>query len=132
MSDFAIAAALMKDASLAALVGKRVALAQLDQGTPYPALVYQLVSSNARPYLAGQQEPGKTTFRLQLNPLAKTINEITAIHAAARTLCMRLDGETVAGCRIIHVEAATVGNYDKDNAAGVWTRPADYLITFEE
>lgn len=131
MSDARIAAALMADARISALVGARVALAQLPQGTALPALVYQIISANAQPYLADWKEPGLVTFRLQVNPLAKTAGEVNALHDAVLAVCRQLHGQSVAGQHLTHVERAGLGSYDKDNDSGTWTRSADYLITYE-
>ena len=82
MSDTLIAAALLRHPSIAALVGERIALKQLDQGEALPALVYSIPSSNTTAYLAAGHDTGKGFMRLQVNPLAQTSGEVEAIHAA--------------------------------------------------
>lgn len=129
MTDASFCAALLQHPGIAALVANRIGLAQLKQGWPLPALVYQVISSTARPYLAGHAAPGPHTLRMQINPLAMTVDAVDAINAAVRSAL--LQAHQADGVRIVHVEPAVQGPYDKDPTTGAWTRPADYLITVE-
>ena len=129
MNDASFCAALLQSPAITALIGNCAGLAQLRQGWALPALVYQVISSNDRPYVAGYAEPGPRTLRLQINPLATTVDAVEAIHAAVRAAV--LQASQADGVRIVHVETAGQGLYDKDETSGAWTRPADYLVTVE-
>lgn len=129
MNDASFCAALLQHPAVTALVGNRAGLAQLRQGWPLPALVYQIVTSNDAPYLGGYAVPGPRTLRLQINPLATSVDTVESIHAAVRAVV--LQATQADGVRIVHVETAGQGLYDKDETSGAWTRPADYLVTVE-
>lgn len=131
MSDTLIAAALLGHSSIAALVGERIALKQLDQGEALPALVYSIPSSNTTAYLAAGHETGKGFMRLQVNPLAQTSGEVEAIHAAVHQALAWRCAEEVAGHWLTHVEPGPYADWSKHQETGAWTRPRDYLIHFE-
>lgn len=131
MNDASFCAALLRHPGITALIGNRAGLAQLKQGWPLPALVYQVISSNDRPYLAAWQEAVPVVLRLQINPLASTVDGVEAIAAAVRTALEWMHSTTVDGVRVINVETAGRGPYDKDPESGAWTRAFDYLITAE-
>ena len=129
MNDASFCAALLQQPAITALVGNRSSLGQLKQGAALPALVYQVVSSTDRPYLAAWNESTPVVLRLQVNPLAMTVDGVEAIAAAVREAIEWMHGTTVDGVRVINVETAGRGLYDKDPETGTWTRSFDYLIT---
>lgn len=129
MNDASFAAALLKSPAITALVGSCAGLGQLKQGAALPALVYQVITATDQPYLAGHAEPGLRKVRLQTNPLALSVDSVEAIHAAVRATV--LQAQQADGVRIVHAEPAGSGPYDKDEASGAWTRPADYLLTLD-
>ncbi|MFI8616486.1 DUF3168 domain-containing protein [Acidovorax sp. NPDC077693] len=129
-SDVEIAEALLQAPGIAALVGARCALAQLPQGTQLPALVYQVITSTDTPYLDDQS--GVTVFRLQVNPLAGDVPTVNQIHQAVAAALRDVRDQVVAGKRVIGVEFAGRAGYDKDDVTGAWTRPADYLVKFDQ
>lgn len=131
MNDASFCAALLQQPGITALIGNRAGLGQLKQGAALPALVYQIVSSNDRPYLAAWQEAAPVVLRLQINPLAKTVEGVEDIAAAVRSAIEWMHGTTVDGVRVISVVAAGRGPYDKDHETGTWTRAFDFLITAE-
>lgn len=131
MTDTDLADALLRHSAIVALVGDRIALAQLDAGDKLPALVYSLPSSNSTPYLAGGREPGRCFMRLQLNPLALDPGGVNEIHAAAEQALAWRCAEEVAGLWLINIEPGPSGLWSKDPTTGAWTRPRDYLIHFE-
>ena len=131
MNDASFCAALLQQPAITALVGNRSSLGQLKQGAALPALVYQVISSNDRPYLAAWQEAVPVVLRLQINPLATSVDGVEAIAAAVRTALEWMHSTTVDGVRVTHIETAGRGPYDKDPETGTWTRSFDYLITAE-
>lgn len=132
MNPELIVAALLNHASITALVGTRRALAQLPQNTAMPALVYQVINADPRPNLDYADGPQMAQARIQFNPLAVTIPEVKAIHSALRSVLDFKHNSTVAGKLVVSCRFSLLGPMDKDNEAGVWTQPADYLLTYYE
>lgn len=128
-ADVLIAEALLLAPGVAALVGDRCALKQLPQGSDLPALVYQTITSTDTPYL--DDDSGLTVFRLQVNPLALDVPTVNHIHKAVAAAVLAVRDQVVAGKRVISVQAAGRAGFDKDQVSGAWTRPADYLVTFD-
>lgn len=131
MNDTDLPAALLHHNAITTLVGDRIALAELPQGQPLPALVYSIITSRSTPYLGAWNEPAQGFMRLQLNPLAPGTPEVDAIHAAIESALAWRRGEDVAGHWLILVEPGPYGPWSKDDLTGAWTRPRDYLIKFE-
>ena len=131
MNDASFCSALLQQPGITALIGNRASLSQIKQGAALPALVYQVVSSTDRPYLAAWNESTPVVLRLQINPLPTSVDGVEAIAAAVRTALEWMHGTTADGVRVISIVAAGRGPYDKDNESGTWTRSFDYLITAE-
>ena len=132
MNPEIIIAQFLKQQPVTALVGTRVALSQLPQNTAMPALVYQVISSNPRPVVAFQTGPQRAEARIQLNPLATSIKGVKDIHAALRTVLDFKHNQTVGGKTVVSCRFDSLGAMDKDNDAGVWTQPADYILMWYE
>jgi hypothetical protein len=125
-----IVAAMLSAAGVTALVGARRALRQLPTNTAMPALVYQVISSDPTPELALRTRLARA--RVQINPLAATIAEVKSIHAAVRAVMDFKHSQTVAGKLVMSCRLDLMGLLDKDNDAGVWTQPADYVLQWYE
>lgn len=132
MNPELIVASLLNHTSITALVGTRRALGQLPQNTAMPALVYQVVNADPRPNLDYSDGPQLAQARIQFNPLALTIPEVKAIHSALRSVLDFKHNSTVAGKLVVSCRFSLLGPMDKDNEAGVWTQPADYLLAYYE
>lgn len=132
MNPELIVAALLNVAGVNALVGNRKALGQLPQNTAYPAVVYQVVSGVPQPILSFSGQPQMAQARIQINPLATTIGEIKAIHAAIRAAMDFKLQQIVAGKRVVSCRLDSIGPADRDNDAGIWTQSADYLLMYYE
>lgn len=124
--------ALLSHASIQALVGDRKALAQLPQGTAMPAIVYQVIDAQPRPNVNYATEPNMAVARIQINPLAQSIPQLKSIHSALRSVLDFKHNSVVAGKRVVSCRFSMLGPMDKDNEAGVWTQPADYIIMWYE
>jgi hypothetical protein len=132
MNTELVIAALLNVSGVNALVSTRKAANQLPQGTTYPALVYTVISATPEPNLDYAHDAQLVRARVQINPLAKSIAEVKAIHAAVRAALdfkhyVEASGKTVMSCRV-----ANAGPLDKDNESGVWTQPVDYLLRYYE
>lgn len=132
MNPELIVSALINHASIISLVGTRRALGQLPQNTAMPALVYQVINADPRPNLNYASGPQMAQSRIQFNPLAVTIPEVKAIHAALRSVLDFKHNSTVAGKLIVSCRFDLLGPMDRDNEAGIWTQPADYLLAYYE
>lgn len=124
--------ALLSHASIQALVGDRKALAQLPQDTAMPAIVYQVIDAQPRPNVNYATEPNMAVARIQINPLAQSIPQLKSIHSALRSVLDFKHNSVVAGKRVVSCRFSMLGPMDKDNEAGVWTQPADYIIMWYE
>lgn len=125
-----LAAALLNQPAITALVGTRRALKQLPAGTALPALVYTVVDITPSDYFTG----GYAGMRLQINPLAATIGQVQQIHDAVHGALHRMADKPLAGLRVIAVRHELIGPEDTstDDAGTVtWTWPADYIVTYE-
>ena len=114
------------------LVGSRRALAQLPPNTAMPALVYTVIDSRPAPNVAYQSGEQRALARVQINPLATTIAGVKAIHDAVRGVLDFQHQTIVVGQKVISCRLDLMGPVDKDNDAGVWTQPYDYLLHFVE
>jgi hypothetical protein len=129
MSPEPIMDALLRAPAVAAVVGTRVALEQLPQGSAYPAVVYRTVTATPVSRLC---TPGSTyTSRVQVNPLAHSMGEVLSLHALVRTAVEGFAQRTVAGRRLVCAKFESLGPASKDEFTGVWTQPADYILTHE-
>lgn len=131
MNDASFCAALLNHAAVTALVSNRIGLDQLKQGWGLPAVVYQIVSTNDHPYIGASSDTGQVVIRLQVNPLAATVDGVAAIHAAVRAAIQAQLAQVVDGHRLIQIEDGGRDKYDKDETSSTWTRAADYLLTVE-
>ena len=132
MNPELIVAALINHASITALVGARRALGQLPQNSAMPALVYQVLNADPRPNLNYASGPQLAYSRIQFNPLALTIPEVKSIHSALRSVLDFKHNSTVAGKLVVSCRFDLLGPVDKDNEAGIWTQPADYILAYYE
>lgn len=132
MNPEIIVGALLNAPAITALVGDRKALAQLPQGTAMPAIVYQVIDAQPRPNVNYAGEPNMAVARIQINPLAQSIPQLKSIHAALRSVLDFKHDTIVAGKRVVSCRFSMLGPMDRDNEAGVWTQPADYVVIWYE
>lgn len=132
MNPELIIASLLGHSSITALVGTRRALGQLPQNTSMPAIVYQVIDASPRPNLDYTDGPQMARARIQINPLAASIPEVKAIHSALRSVLDFKHNSVAAGKTVVSCRFDLLGPMDKDNEAGVWTQPADYVLQWYE
>lgn len=132
MNPELIVAAFLASSGVQALVGSRVALAQLPQNTTFPAVVYQVVDALPVPEVAYTNGPQRARARVQINPLATSIGQLKQIHAAIRDAMDWQHNVTIGGARVMSCRFRLLGPMDRDNDAGIWTQPADYELTWYE
>lgn len=123
-----IAAELLNVQSIKDAVGQ-VSLAELPQGTEYPALVYQVISTNPLDYICLHGK--NNTARLQINPLARNMGKINEIHNLVKKEITRFAPSHVAGCRLVSCTFFGFGPISKDDK-GMMTKPGDYRIIWED
>lgn len=127
-----VIAAYMQDPVIAALVGDRVALAQIPQiGSFAPQMEYNIISDNEEPEVQYNGTAGVLCrARVQFNPWAQTMAQVEAVHAALRAVMNYRHQITVGGKLLISVRVDLVGPASKDNDAGLWTQPVDYVLRY--
>jgi hypothetical protein len=126
-----------------AVVGNRIALQQLRQGSEYPALVHQVVSSTPWQRLCSPSTAHIS--RVQINPIAPTMVQVNDLHDLVRT-ALQSDAERVERTRlvlqwseyyglpferVVSCRLQVFGPATRDEFTGMWTKPADYLIHHE-
>lgn len=123
----------MLDAQGVRDLAPRKALGQLPQNTAYPAIVYNVMTHTPDPTLAAHEQAQQMArVRVQINPLAKTIGEIKALHEAIRAEMDFQHARTVAGKLVVSCRFAGYGPTSRDNDIGLWTESADYSLMFYE
>lgn len=134
MNPESLIAALLNNVAITALVGNRIALAQLPTNTTMPALVYSVIDTVPVPNLkaTGSQ---MARARVQINPIGTTVAQVKQIAAAVRSV---LDMEfyitepVVAGRTVVSSRIDIVDRMDKDNDSGLWTQATDYIVQYYE
>ncbi len=117
---------------LVALVGTRIALAQLPQGTTYPALVYTVIDAIPEPTVNPFASPQLVRARVQFNPLGATMSTVKAIQLALRDGIDFTHRQTKGGKFVVSCRADMLGPTSKDNEAGVYTQSQDYVLRYYE
>jgi hypothetical protein len=132
MNPELIIAAMLNTQGISALVGTRRAMTQLPQNTAFPALVYTVIDDIPLPNLRFNVVPQRAQARVQINPLAKTIAEVKAIHEQVRLAMDFKLQQTFAGKTVISSRLDIFGTPEKDLNTGIWTQSADYLMSYYE
>ena len=132
MNPELIVAAMLNTQGISALVGTRRAMTQLPQNTAVPALVYTVIDDIPLPNLHFNVVPQRAQARVQINPLAKTIAEVKAIHEQVRLAMDFKLQQTFAGKTVISSRLDIFGTPEKDLDTGIWTQSADYLMSYYE
>jgi hypothetical protein len=132
MNPELIIAAMLNTQGISALVGTRRAMTQLPQNTAFPALVYTVIDDIPLPNLRFNVVPQRAQARVQINPLAKTIAEVKAIHEQVRLAMDFKLQQTFAGKTVISSRLDIFGTPEKDLDTGIWTQSADYLMSYYE
>jgi len=116
-------------APLVAVVGQRIALQEPAEGTQAPYVVYQIVSDVAVQYTG--ELPTTWIARIQVNPVAQTINQLISIRALVAAALESNTQRTVAGTRVLVCRREFRGPLLKDEFTGLWTRSEDFSLTYE-
>ncbi len=132
MNPELIIAAMLNTQGISALVGTRRAMTQLPQNTAFPALVYTVIDDIPLPNLRFNVVPQRAQARVQINPLAKTIAEVKAIHEQVRLAMDFKLQQIFAGKTVISSRLDIFGTPEKDLDTGIWTQSADYLMSYYE
>ena len=132
MNPELIIAAMLNTQGISALVGTRRAMTQLPQNTAFPALVYTVIDDIPLPNLRFNVVPQRAQARVQINPLAKTIAEVKAIHEQVRLAMDFKLQQTFAGKTVISSRLDIFCTPEKDLDTGIWTQSADYLVSYYE
>lgn len=132
MNPELIIAAMLNTSGITALVGTRKAMSQLPQNTAFPALVYTVIDAVPLPHLHYSVERQMARARVQINPLAKTMAEVKAIHDQVRSAMDFKHQQTYAGKTVISSRLDLFGSPEKDLDTGTWTQSADYLVSYYE
>ena len=128
MTD-ALLFAMLNVSPITAVVGTSIACQRLPENSTFPAIVYSEIS--CVPYINFCAPSSRFTSRVQINPLAKTMAQIEALHALIKTA---LESDTARTFGLINVlncrfSARTAASIDDDT--GIWTKPADYMLVYQ-
>lgn len=120
---------LLRETALTSVVGQKIALYQLPQGSDYPAVVYSIISNPGIQHLC--VSPTTARARIQINPLAKTMGQVNDLHVICRSLLESDSAKIEGGIRMISCRFDSFGPATKDEFTGMWTKPADYILIHE-
>lgn len=121
--------ALLRKSPLIDIIGQKLALYQLPQGSQYPAVVYSIISNQSIQHIC--EPPTTAKARVQINPLAKTMTDVNQLHTICRSL-LDSDSAKIAGnIRMISCRFDSFGPATKDEFTGMWTKSADYILVHE-
>ena len=120
----------LKSAPLVALIGNRYALAQLPANTAYPAIVYTIVDTVPEPNVNPFAGARLHRARVQFNPLALSMGAVKELHTALITAMDYIHNETVGGKLVMSCRVGMAGPASKDNDAGVYTQPLDFILRY--
>lgn len=130
--ELIVAGFLEGDQTVVGLVGTRIAASQLPQNSLSPAIVYETVDVIPDPNLNYADGRDLLKARMQITVIATTIPVLKSIHAAIRNAMDHKYLVTVATKTVRSSRLSLVGPLDRDNEAGLWVQPADYLIAYYE
>ena len=117
-------------AGVTALVGDRIACELLPQNSSYPALVYSVISDVPQYTLNVKGDAQYSRARIQINPIAKTIAEVKAVHAAIlAAINWTINQDTIEN-RILSCWRDSTGALSRDDDLGLWTQPADFMLLY--
>jgi hypothetical protein len=132
MNPELIIAAMLNTAGITTLVSTRKAMSQLPQNTAFPALVYTVIDAVPLPHINFATELQMARARVQINPLAKTMAEVKAIHEQVRLAMDFKLQQVYAGKTVISSRLDLFGSPEKDLDTGTWTQSADYMVSYYE
>lgn len=110
------------------LPGVTIALTQLPQDSSYPALVYQPVSDVPPTRLCQPATGGQG--RVQVTALAHGAGAVNALLQQLRGQLEHHGPRSAGGSHILGCVFAGYGPPDFDNATGISSKSADYLISY--
>ena len=130
MTPELIVAEFLEDSTVIGLVGSRVAATQLPQNSAFPAIVYETIDVVPEPNLNYADGQDLLQARMQVTVIAATIPVLKSIHTAIRNAMDHKYQVTVATKTVRSARLALVGPLERDNEAGLWVQPADYILSY--
>jgi len=130
MTPELIVAGLLDDIGVTTLVGARVAATQLPQNSLFPAVVYETIDIVPDPNLNYNDGRDLLQARMQVTVIASTIPVLKSVHAAIRNAMDHKYQVTVAGKTVRSSRMVLVGPLERDNEAGLWVQPVDYVLAY--
>jgi hypothetical protein len=131
MKPEAVTSTLLNVGAITAIVGNRIALAQLPENSAYPALVYNVISDVPMPPINAQAGGTLVQCRMQITALARTLSDVKSILEAVRQ-AMNYRSGTIASTTVVSIVRVMATPYGKDDEASVFYQSADYMITYYE
>jgi len=130
MTPELIIKSLINVASVTALVGDRMACESLPQNSSYPAVVYSVISDVPQYTLNVKGDAQYSRARIQINPIAATIPEVKAVHAAILAEINWTINKDTGENRILSCWLDSTGSISRDDELGLWTQSADYMLLY--
>lgn len=129
MSLEAVIANLLNVASVKAITGDRISLAQRPADGGYPALVYNVEEIETMNHFS--ESGALRQGRVQVTALAVEPTAAVSLRQAVVN-AMRHQRGTFAGHRVFDVLQDSSGGTERDNDAGIWMTTQDFVVTFYE
>ena len=128
MAEVAVVAILKADAAVNALIDERVYPLELRQGTQFPAISYQRISTQRDSNMG--VDTGVVIARVQVNSYAERYGEAKELNDAVRAALQRYRG-TIAGVEILDSFIDNEFDY-RSEAADMYGVLTDYQIHYRE
>lgn len=125
--ESALAAYVLRQPAVTALVGDRFDPVENPQGTAMPAIAYQTIS---RPREYSHDGGGLSDARVQLTISAATFTEVVAVADALRPVLAGRSFSDAEGRYVAFVENEMDGNAPASGQAGYFIRRMDVMIEF--
>lgn len=123
----AVIAALLNVVAITSIVGTRLARLRLPQGSAYPAVVYELVSSTPQLPITAVAGANVSRSRVQVTCIARTFAELDTLCEAVRVACSFKSG-SLGGSQVVSVLPDGIQPLDRDDDVKVFIQSQDFIV----
>ena len=120
---------LRQAAPVTELVGTRIALSRLPEGTRYPAVVCHALTDRPEYALPGVEMV--RSARVQIDVISATMGELALIRSAVRLALLTTTPTTAGGATLLRCYEVLAGQIDPYGDTGYWREPVDYTLIYQ-
>ncbi len=129
-AEKAIRSLLLAAGGVVAYIDDRCRPQSLPQGTQFPALTVEHISTVDLGAI-GEGSSGLMRTRIEVNVLAKDYATLKELLAEVRKACKNKHG-SIAGVEVSAVEIDSIGPDNRDDDIGIYRQSIDFLVTYRE